>query len=130
MYWAIKFSEETKNKILKLLENCQIEIPSDWKVYCDHITLVHQASVDQKTWEMVDTILHNFENDMAYFRITGFARNAKVMAVSVSAGTLNKVSHITIAVAPGHKPVESNDLENWEKVWHAYAYGGRVNLIK
>ena len=115
MYWALQLTKETSIKIQRLVA-LATDIPKDWTVYCDHITVAHSKQLHSEAWEMIDNVLSNFEGHSVPFRITGLAENENVIAVKVSAKTLNKHSHITIACAQGHFPVESNDLKNWTPV--------------
>lgn len=114
MYWAIELSGETKNRILRLVA-LAVRIPEEWITHCDHITVAHSKQL-ALTWEEIDNILSNFEGHSVCFKITSLAQNESVIAIGVSVKILNEHSHITIACAPGHKPVESNNLENWTPI--------------
>ena len=47
------------------------------------------------------------------FYVIGYGISENVLAAMVDLPSENAVSHITLAVAPGHKPVEANDIEDW-----------------
>ena len=125
MYWAIELSQETSNRIQKLIA-LAVSIPEEWIVYCDHITVAHSKQLTALTWEEVDNILSNFEGHSVMFKITSLAQNENVIAVGVSVKTLNEHSHITIACAPGHFPVESNYLTEWTPVICFEDFTGRL----
>lgn len=125
MYWALELSKETSNKIQKLISTVAI-IPNGWLRYCDHITVAHSKQLHPTEWERVDNILSNFEGHSVVFKITSIAHNENVLAVGVSVKTLNEHSHITIACAPGHFPVESNNLTNWTPVLCFEEFEGRL----
>ena len=125
MYWAIELSKETSHKIQNLI-SLATDIPERWMVFCDHITLAHSRQLRTQEWEIVDTILSNFEEHSVYFKITSIAHDENVLAVGVSVKTLNEHSHITIACAPGHFPVESNNLTNWTPVLCFEEFNGRL----
>lgn len=128
MYWAIELSQETSNRIQKLIA-LAVHIPEEWIVYCDHITVAHPKQLTFG-WEKIDNILSNFEGHSVTFKITSLAQNESVIAVGVSAKTLNEHSHITIACAPGHKPVESNYLTEWTPVICFEDFSGRLTKKK
>lgn len=124
MYWAIELSQETSNRIQKLIA-LVVNIPQEWIVYCDHITVAHSKQLTSG-WKEIDNILSNFEGHSVMFKITSIAQNENVIAIGVSVKTLNEHSHITIACAPGHKPVESNNLTNWTPVLCFEDFTGRL----
>ena len=125
MYWALELSKETSNRIKNLIA-LTVRIPEDWIVYCDHTTMAHSKQLTALKWEEIDNILSNFEGHSVYFKITNLAQNENVIAVGVSIKTLNEHSHITIACAPGHKPVESNYLTEWTPVICFEDFSGRL----
>lgn len=124
MYWAIELSGETRNRILNLI-SLVVSNPLEWTIYCDHITVAHPKQLTFG-WEKIDNILSNFEGHSVCFKITGLAQNENVIAIGVSVKTLNEHSHITIACAPGHKPAESNNLENWTPILCFEDFSGRL----
>lgn len=124
MYWAIQLSQEMKNKVMKVFYKF-FEFPMDWTPHCDHITIIHSS---HKDWATASQLLLNFEGQPVKFTINGVGISLSAMALRVSTYTANKVSHITIATAPGVKPVESNNIENWEKLYCTEEFEGRLTL--
>ena len=116
MYWAITLPPQQQLALQHFVKQF-MPIPKGWDIYCEHITLAHKASLPDKEWLDIHRILTNFAGTKVAFKITGIAKNDNVLAVRVSIGTTNKHSHITIAVKEGHKPVESNELEDWQEIW-------------
>jgi len=125
MYWAIELSQETSNKIQKLIA-LAVHIPKDWTICCDHITVAHPKQLTASPWKEIDNILSNFEGHSVCFKITSLAQNEGIIAVGVSVKTLNEHSHITIACAQGCKPVESNYLTEWIPVICFEDFSGRL----
>lgn len=128
MYWALILSQETKSRILRLLENAGVKIPDGWKVYCDHITVVHKKSVTTEVWNTLSSILKDYQSHSVEFRITSIAIGENVIAVEVNAGSMNKHPHITIACAPDHTPVESNQLTEWKPVLCLEKFSAKLYL--
>lgn len=81
----------------------------EWKIYCDHCTVLHHTNEDQSSREWLEPMV----GQPVKFNVIGFGVSEHCVAVMVNLRTQNKVSHITLAVAPGHRPVESNDIVDW-----------------
>ena len=109
MYYAVKFDEDTRNRLLERA-NLLCSIPHDWKIYCDHVTMCHSSN---KNWDKWNDLLKKHIGTMFVFRITGYGKSNDAYALMVDLFTANLVSHITIACAPGAKPVQSNDIQDW-----------------
>ena len=118
MYWALKLTTDTKDKLILMLPE-KVIIPANWTRHLDHITLIHSKNVTREVWDAAFLILDNFICPKSEFRITGYAKNDSVIALRVDTRSMNHQSHITVATAPGHKPVESNDIKDdeWVEVW-------------
>ena len=131
MYWALEINEKTQDRILTILRNF-VDFDKmnaeNWLLYCDHITLIHSKSVKADVWEAVNKILKNFEGCLVNFQITHLAEGNYALALGVSVSTMNTHSHITIACAPGHRPVESNELEKWTPVICMETFSGILKL--
>jgi len=65
--------------------------------------------------------------------ITSIGISNEAIAFGVSNyKTQNEHSHITIAVAPGSKPVKSNEIKQWSRILSFYATGklGKISKNK
>lgn len=124
MYYAIKFSQEIKNRLLKVF-NTFFDLDDDWKIYCDHITLIHSS---HKDWETASKLLCNFSGHSIQFNLVGIGYSDNVIAFEVNIPTANEYSHITVACKNGHKPVESNEIDRWEKLYCAEDFSGFLTL--
>ena len=115
LYYGVFFSESTKSTILNyvksFLEKNGKIIPEDWKEYCSHMTLVfnHGTEDDQRLAEFYDMFL----GESVGLRTTAIGISDRAIALEVDFITANLHSHITIAIAPDAKPVESNDIVEW-----------------
>lgn len=124
MYYAIKFSQEIKNRLLKVF-NTFFDLDDNWKVYCDHITLIHSS---HKDWVTASKLLCNFSGYKVQFSLINIGYNDNVIAFGVSTLTANEHSHITIACRDEHKPVESNQISEWERLYCAETFEGTLTL--
>ena len=53
------------------------------------------------------------EGHKVSFKVIGFGISPYALAAMVDLPSENEMSHITLAIAPGHKPVESNNIKDW-----------------
>lgn len=109
MYYGLFFSSHTKSFILKKFGYL---IPEGWKVYADHVTLIHSSNKD---FDKISALLSAFVEDDTEVAvpIIGYGISENAIALKVDLPSFNKVTHITLAVRPGHTPVESNEIKEW-----------------
>ncbi|MBQ3414823.1 MAG: hypothetical protein IJH39_05655 [Clostridia bacterium] len=115
IYYGVFFSDNTKRAILDYVKNWfadnNKEFPKDWLTYCDHMTLVFNngTEADQKFADGIELFLGNNVS----LRTISIGISDRAIALGIDFITNNEHSHITVAIAPGAKPVESNDITNW-----------------
>lgn len=113
IYIGIFLEEDSK----KELKECY-QIPSNWKEYYDHVTIVFNdgSELSRVVKEM------NIENVGEFYsiKITGVGVSEKALALRVELPACvvcaNKIPHITLGVAPNATPVESNNITIWYDV--------------
>ena len=108
-YYGVFFDNDWKQM---LLTNYQYLIPAEWIKYADHCTIVHRTN---KNWNTITKYLDNFLGKKVGMEVIGFGISENAVALEVDFKTQNEHSHITLAVKPGHMPVESNMITNWYK---------------
>lgn len=115
IYYGVFFSDSTKRAIFDYVKNWfeinEIEFPEDWQIYCDHMTLVYNNGTEDQQKQA--TALEYFLNQTVGLRIVSVGISERAIAVGVDFKTDNEHSHISVAIAPDAKPVESNDIKNW-----------------
>lgn len=135
LYYGVFFSDKTKKAILNYaqtwLSDHGFYLPDNWKTYCDHMTLVfndgsEKAQEDANFYENVFPMLGTVVSLM----VTHIGISDRAIALEVDYQTSNKHSHITVAVAPGAKPVESNNITNWIKTNSAFYVTGQVHKVE
>jgi len=120
LYSAVVLTPDSKEDLLYFLGN---QIPSDWKVFAHHMTIVFGKGLDNKNDLGKEVTLYATEigmSDMA-------------MAVKVEGyPSTNKIPHITLAinVNDGGKPVNSNQIANWKALPKSIKLSGIVREIK
>ena len=118
IYYGIFFNDKTK---ALLFEKAKPYIPEGWKTYCHHMTIIFNDKSEEKNREAeaLEICVGNHESLM----VTGVGISDRAVAFSVDYETQNSVSHITIATAPGAKPVESNNITDWKPIEPFYVTG-------
>ena len=111
MYYAVKFNEHTRDLLFALAESIW-PIPDNWRVYCDHITIVHSSN---EKWHELSRRFVEAQGKYTTFKVIGYGISYEAFALMVDFPSTNEVSHITIACAPGAKPVQSNEITDWIK---------------
>ena len=86
-------------------------IPEGWDEYADHCTLIHRSMPEAE--HIPEDILNLFLGKRVEFDIIGWGKSDVAVALKVDLPSFNKVAHITLAVAPRHRPVEANQIQKW-----------------
>lgn len=114
-YYGVFLLSHEATRLLRLcmkhIQDAKVDI-TDWRLVCDHCTILHKRHKNQEIRKYLDLAVGN----VVKFTVTGIGFSDKAIAVSVDLPSENKVSHITIAVAPGAKPVDSNLIEDWRYI--------------
>ena len=115
LYYGIFFSDSTKRTIYdyvsKFLSEYGYFIFDDWKKYCDHMTLVFNHHNDHT--ESLAQFYEKFLGDTVSLRSTSVGISERAIALGIDYITDNKHSHVTVTIHPNAKPVESNNITNW-----------------
>lgn len=109
-YYGVFLLDSEKKRLKELFWDI-LSLPylKGWKIYCDHCTILHKTHENQEIRKYLDLIVgHPIK-----FKVIGFGISEYAIAALVDLPSENKVSHVTLAVAPGHNPVESNNIEDW-----------------
>ena len=109
LYYAIVLSKDSREKILRAFAK---HIPIGWSVYADHITLMHHSKHCEEFKQSLEELLKH----TIFTHIINIGKSDKAIALQVGIPSTNEITHITLAVAPGAKPVESNNITNWKPV--------------
>ena len=135
IYYGIFFSDKTKRTILEyakrlIHEKFNNDIPENWKIYCDHMTLVFNNGMPEAQ-EDADFYEHHCLGLTESLLITDIGISNKAIAFKVRyfGRIANKIPHITVAVDPNAKSVNSNDIENWYKLDECFYVSGKINKV-
>lgn len=125
-YCGIFLLENEKNI---LLEKFSKIIPDEWKRYCDHMTCIFNTGNND---ENIFNFCKNNINKEFTIDIVSIGHSDRAIAFGIKADKIpsaNKHKHITLAVAPGAKPVESNYIQNWIEIEQAIPIKGIMKII-
>ena len=130
IYYGVFFSDTTKRVLLDYTKKLGIEkdfiIPDDWKIYCDHMTLVFNDKTE-RAQEDAEFYEEQLVGQDVSLRVTHVGVSDRAVALGVDYQTANEHSHITIAIAQDAKPVESNNITNWMETNGDFYVTGKVN---
>ena len=127
-YYGVFFSQQTKNFLIERAKDI-VDIPEDWKLYGDHMTIVYNDGIEGK--EEKANALDKYLGKYQQLRITSIGISDEAIAFAVgNYATQNEHSHITIAVAPGSKPVKSNEIKEWTPILGFYVKGKIGKITK
>ena len=120
MFTAIVFDIESHHRIWNRALNLNL-LRCGWNEKCHHVTLAMGAQDETFTVgaERVLTVTHYGEKAG---RVTAFR-------VAGAGDSVNKMPHVTVAVAPDAKPRESNEITEWVEI-EPFQVVGKVAICK
>lgn len=134
IYLGAFIDDERRQSLLDKYKNL---IPEGWTPYCDHATLAFNngSELGQKLFDYYKAALGENVN----LCTIGIGRSDEAIALELSQDgfqTSNKIFHITLATAPGCKPVRSNFITEWKplltydiiKAKIGYFANGKINF--
>ena len=128
LYYGVFFSNTTRDFLIRKA-NELIDIQENWTLYGDHMTIVFNDGSERK--QEVANALDNVLGYEQQLRIISIGISDETIAFEVNNyETQNEHSHITIAVAPGSKPVKSNNITEWLKIDGFYVTGKIDKIVR
>lgn len=122
IYFGVFLSGMSKAKNLIKLKSNNVVIPEDWKIFNDHMTIAFNNGSDLaiETYRYYQIYLEEptMQDSVVSLIVDGIGISDEAIALRVkwSLPKANKISHITIAVPPGGKPVNSNKITEWRDI--------------
>ena len=128
LYYGVFFSNTTRDFLIRKAKEL-IDIQENWTLYGDHMTIVFNDGSERK--QEVANALDNVLGYEQQLRIISIGISDETIAFEVNNyETQNEHSHITIAVAPGSKPVKSNNITEWLKIDGFYVTGKIDKIVR
>lgn len=125
LYYGMFLDDKSKEKIMSVLGG---HVPADWKVYCDHMTIIfNDGSDNARTWA---SLCEKQIGTTAVLMVTHIGISDRAVAVKVIGYQSNNANpHITLGVAPGARPVESNQITTWVKLNSPIYVNTTLNVV-
>lgn len=117
-YFGLFLDTDTKNRLMDILtDNIDYNIALNVadKIFIDHCTLLHASQLHGNS--EIYNYLKGYVGEKFQIVINGVGISDKAMAFRVdekSVVCVNDIPHITIATFREGKPVDSNEITNWE----------------
>lgn len=112
-----------------LMDTFKDVVPEGWKPYCDHMTVIYNDG-SENAMEWGETCEKQL-GTKTVLTATELGVSDRAIAVKVTGyPTNNALPHITVAVAPGAKPVESNQITNWKPLDRQLSLSAVLNKIE
>jgi hypothetical protein len=127
LYYGIFFDDETKRRLLTMANSIIGDrfghgVPDGYRTYCDHVTLIYNDGKREKM--RAAQAIEKTVGRRINVEINSIGISEKAIAFGVgNIVTQNKHSHITVATAPGAKPVDSNAITEWTQIDGFDVYG-------
>ena len=125
IYYGIFLDEKSKEELRDFLP-----ILEGWKVYCDHLTVVFNKNLDLVTASDWIKYCESMLGQTISLMVISVGISEKAIAVGINYKTNNRISHITIATAPGVAPVESNNIEEWIPLKNHFELTGTFGVVR
>ena len=126
IYLGIFIDEKSKQDILNLLKENDVNIPQDWKIINHHMTIAfNDKSEDaQKLFDFYQDDVNS--NLSVQVDAIGISDDAIAVRVQFYGPIANKIPHITVAIPQNGKPVNSNYIQNWFNVKNKIVVNGII----
>lgn len=113
IYFGVFINDVSKLENLKALQENNIEIPEDWKMFNHHMTIAFNNCTEtaNKLYEAYSDSLG--KHTALIIDGIGVSDDAIAVRVRYDSPIANKTPHITIATPKNGKPVNSNFITNW-----------------
>ena len=126
IYLGIFIDEKSKQDILNLLKENDVNIPQDWKIINHHMTIAfNDKSEDaQKLFDFYQDNVNPIQS--VQVDAIGISNDAIAVRVQFYEPIANKIPHITVAIPQNGKPVNSNYIQNWLNVKNKIVVNGII----
>lgn len=124
LYYAVVLDEESRNKLLT-----SIPVPEGWKKIAHHMTIVFNPQGNPD--ELVNEVIKNLGKEVP-LTAEKIGSSEEAMAVSVYSPeifTRNRIAHITIAIPPQGKAVNSNRITDWYPMDNKIQLKGTITAL-
>jgi hypothetical protein len=113
IYFGVFLDKNSKIKILDVIKQHKVNIPTDWKLFCHHMTIAFNNGSDLSKQLLKHYERHLNKSMTLVINGIGISDDAIAVRVKYDGPIANKIPHITIATPKNGKPVNSNYITQW-----------------
>lgn len=110
-YYALVLKPEQSTQLLQKFEHL---IPEGWKTFAHHMTILHMSRPNTEIEQWAQDHLGDVFSVEAIE--VGISADAIALKVSGDVPSANSLKHITLAVPPKGKAVNSNQIKDWSTI--------------
>jgi len=110
-YYALVLKPEQSTQLLQKFEHL---IPAEWKTFAHHMTILHMSRPNPEIEAWAQEHLGDVSSVEAIE--VGISDDAIAVKVAGDVPSANSLKHITLAVPPKGKPVNSNYIKDWTPI--------------
>ena len=128
IYFGVFLDADESERVYRIVDSLPgIDIPSDWRKYAHHMTIIYNNKSEvAQAW--ANTTAPRMGEDVL-LRATHVGVSDRAIAIRVSGEmSANDIPHITIACSPIGKPVDSNKITNWREI-DPFTINGRIDVF-
>ena len=128
IYFGVFLDADESERVYRIVDSLPgIDIPSDWRKYAHHMTIIYNNKSEvAQAW--ASTTAPRIGEDVL-LRATHVGVSDRAIAIRVSGEmSANDIPHITIACSPIGKPVDSNKITNWIEI-DPFTINGRIDVF-
>lgn len=109
IYYGVLLNNESRQR---LIEEVKQFIPEGWNVVCHHMTMLFGSRQNPHVQKYLDT---NMDTEASLRAVSiGISDDAIAVKIDTDVPVDNKIPHVTVAIPPGGKAVNSNYITNWK----------------
>lgn len=122
LYYAVVLDDESRNKLLS-----SFNVPEDWKKIAHHMTIIFNPKGNS---ELLEKTIQNLNKEVS-LTATAVGKSNDAMAVKVDSEipSVNSIPHITIAIPPQGKAVNSNKITEWTPLNNKIELKGTIKAL-
>ena len=126
LYYGMFLDDKSKEKVLSILG--EESVPEGWKQYLDHMTVIfNDGSDNARHWA---SLCEKQVGTTAVLMATHLGVSDRAIALKVIGYQSNNANpHVTISVAPGARPVESNQITTWVPLKNPIYLNTTLNVV-
>jgi len=122
IYSAVVLDEDSKNNLLSYVSQ-YVDIPFDWKGLGEHMTIAFKQELPPHLKKDLDEVVS--------LTVKSIGISDDAIAVEVEGYPSQKeIPHITVAIPPEGRPVNSNNIKDWQPVEGQLIVKGKVSEIR